>query len=117
MATYPCSLTNFSFEGRFILSNDTIFLETGTNSRIKYLDDFNRYKQFISDNFESPGLVATFARLNSEILGTPNSTPSAPVSATDGPAHDDDEDRMRAELWEENGTPPPSIPAISDPSL
>ena len=103
----PYSLTNVSFEGRFILSNDTTFLETGASSRIKYLDDFNRYKQFISDNFESPGLTATFAHLNSEILGTPNSAPSAPVSAIDSPARDDDEDRMRAELWEENGTPFP----------
>jgi len=40
---------------------DSTFWEVGAESHIKYLDDFNHYKQFISDNFNSPSLTKSFA--------------------------------------------------------
>ena len=95
----------FSLQARFILSTDPEFQEVGAKSRIKYLDDFNRYKRFISDNFDSPSLTATFARLNWEILSISS---SAAGSTADNQSWDDDDDeeaRMKAELWNEHGMP------------
>jgi len=77
----------------------------GVQSRIRYREDFDFYKKFISENFAAPGIVATFAQINQEILGV--SSPGS-ASALDGQSEDQDIDeeaaRMRAEVWEEHGT-------------
>jgi len=92
-------------QAQFILSNDLTFREVGPQSRIKYLDDFNHYKKFISDNFKSPRLVATFARLNWEILGIQSPALASTIDdQNEDEGNDEEEARMRAEVWGEAGT-------------
>ena len=88
----------------------------GAESHIKYLDDFNHYKQFISDNFDSPSLAKTFAQLNWEILSISSPTlESSPSELSEGQFNDDEESRMRAEVWDDHGTTP--LPSFNTPDL
>lgn len=76
-------------------------------SGVKYLDEFNLYKAFLTKNLHSPGILATFAHLNWEILGI-----SSPAlgSTSDDQNEDQGEDeemaRMTAEVWATDGTCP-----------
>ena len=86
------------------------FQEVGAESHIKYLDDFNHYKQFISENFDSPGLVNTFAQFNWEILNISSPALESTLSEPNEDRFDDDEEtRMRAEVWDDHGMNPLSF--------
>ena len=81
---------------------DSNFQEVGAEFHIKYLDNFNHYKQFISENFDSPSLITTFARLNWEILNISSpALDSTPDEPTEDQFNDDEEARMRAEVWDD----------------
>ncbi|KAF9780023.1 hypothetical protein BJ322DRAFT_1112707 [Thelephora terrestris] len=99
---------------RFILSNDLLFQEVGAESHIKYHEDFNHYKQLILDNFDSPGMTATFNRLNWEVLGNAPPSDDPIVDGDNGDLHNSEEDQMRAELWgePENSN---SVPSLQPP--
>lgn len=102
----PCSRTfqlTFSSQARFILSTDLLFQEVGAETRIKYREDFDHYKQFILVNFESPGMIATFKQLNQEVLGVLSSADPIGDNNNDDPHDNAEEDEMMAELWEEPG--------------
>jgi len=92
-------------QARFILSKDSTFQEKGSETNIKYHEDFDEYKCVIIENIESPGMISTFARLNFEILGTL----SPALSSSNNQAKDlhveDERARLRAELWEEPSAP------------
>ena len=83
-----------------------MFQEEGSETKIKYHEDFDRYKKFISDNVESPGIISTFAQLNFEILGILPPTLESTLDDQAKDLHgDDDEAQLRMELWGEPGTP------------
>ena len=87
-------------------------------SCIKYLDNFNSYKRFIMDNFDSPGMVTTFTQLNREIFNAPSPASGSTPNDQSENQSDDEEDRMRAEVWGEGGMSPPPplfVPNVPNP--
>lgn len=67
-----------------MISPDEDFSQTGANSGIKYSESFDKYKEMLVDNADSPVFKRIFAKFNASLFGTTAAAPpSHPVAEDD----------------------------------